>query len=352
MAQAPQFYPAMQGMQYAPPPPPQVNAVKIDIINPQAYGAPSASPQGTTPQNNGYYYQYPTAQTYGMPTNPYYSAPQATAMPPVQQVPIQQPPSPMVPPAPNYQVPTPAPIVNSPIPPAVVDQTVTPAAVPVAAPDQPPALASNALDATALVNDLNSSDLDKQTAAIQKIAETAQVEPEKAKSLLNEQTFQSLVNIITKDSSKLPGPETMPKPAAGQPEVNPTLSPLEKAEINKQIGTYTLAVLQKIFRNEFDKEIAAKPGTEPISILELPGIRQIVVDNLKNNPNPTIREASISAINYVAKPEDPKERGILRELFKVTAEQDADPNVKAAATASLENLNKFEQEAPKAAPAK
>ena len=117
MTQAPQIYnPPTQGMPYTTQP--QVNAVKIDIINPQAYGAGARSP--TQPQN-GYYYNYPQAPAYGMPANQYYSYPQSPAVPQYPQAPVQQP----MPPAPQYQ-PT-----QVPVPPAIVDQqTVAPVAAP------------------------------------------------------------------------------------------------------------------------------------------------------------------------------------------------------------------------------
>ncbi|MFA6989394.1 MAG: hypothetical protein WC197_04930 [Candidatus Gastranaerophilaceae bacterium] len=318
MTQAPQI----QGTPFIPQQ--QVNAVKIDIINPQAYGPGTQAP--SQPQN-GYYYNYPQAPAYGMPTCSCYNCGQPPTIPQPQYAPVNiQPSQVSIPAAVVDQPPTPAPTVplttEQPIPQA---PPVEPVAMeqPPAAPPEPPEAPPVPVDYTAINNALASNDINAQTAAIQEIAVIGQNDPVKAKGLLNEQTFQSLVDIINKDTKGLPGPQRNQK----------ELSNLEKAELNKQFGSYTLAILQKSFRDQVDKE-TSKQGQPSISINELPGVKSIV-DNLKDNPNPAIRAASISSLTYVAKPED---KEVLKTIFEISAKQDADPEVKKAAQDALAKL--------------
>ncbi len=371
---------------------PQVNAVKIDINNPQAYG----STNGATSA-----FGYPNNSMYNMPFVPTYNAsqtlpqqnqqfpqiapisyspqilsPQQTApvmpqpiipqaiqqaAPVLPQQPImpvipsqniapaavQQPAAPAVQPIP-VPVPTPLPPVPAQIPVANIDkpaaapvitpqqaiatvvqpqqpQQVTPVAPVAPVAPQAPAIANN-IDVTGLINDLGSADVDKQTSAIQKIAEVAQADTNSAKVLLVEPVFNKLIGIINADTSKLQGP-------TGKNYDPKNLSPLEKAEINKQFAIYTLAILQKNFREEINKEMK-KNNLPDVAINDLPYIKE-VVNNLKDNPNPTIREACLSALNYVGKPED---KNVLKTLYDISAKHDASPSVKAAASNYLSKL--------------
>jgi hypothetical protein len=316
MVQTPQNYLPNGYMQ------PQVNAVKIDIINPQANGSmPNVAQQPaqnyTYPQPN-YIYNYPTAPVYEMPTqSSYYPQPPIINQ---QNIPQQYLP-PMTPPMPL------------PPPPSVIEQQPVPQTVqtqpPVQAPPQPlpPAQVSTpSVDIQSINNGLKSANLDEQTAAIQKIAEIGETNPQQAQALLNEETFKGLVDIIIKDNSQLQGPSKDSK----------ELSQKEKAEMNKQYGTYTLAVLQKLFRESFDIEAKKQGVPTNLTINELPGIVPIV-ENVKSNPNPVIREASISALSYIARPED---KPVIETIFKIASEQDSDPMVKQAATQALTALPK------------
>ena len=60
--------------------------------------------------------------------------------------------------------------------------------------------------------------------------------------------------------------------------------------------------MQKNFREEINKEMK-KNNLPDVAINDLPYIKE-VVNNLKDNPNPTIREACLSALNYVGRTED------------------------------------------------
>ena len=390
--QVPHQYPMQQ--QYQMPQysaVPQVNAVKIDINNPQAYGSTNGANStygypNASMYNTPYvptYTQQPTAQVpMQIPQVPQFApisyAPQvyqpqqitAPVMPqpvfpqiPQPQVvtPVipQQPTAPIAPPVPAavqpaiqpipvpVSVPTPLPPIPAQIPTATVDKPVAaPAAQPpqiaaaIAQPPQPvtpvapvapvtpqsPAATTN-IDVTGLINELGSSDVDKQTSAIQKIAEVAQADVNSAKALLVEPIFGKLINIINADTSKLQGP-------TGKTYDPKNLSPLEKAEINKQFAIYTLAILQKNFREEINKEMK-KNNLPDVAINDLPYIKEIV-NNLKDNPNPTIREACLSALNYVGRAED---KNVLKTLYDISAKHDASPSVKAAASNYLSKLN-------------
>lgn len=350
---------------------PQVNAVKIDINNPQAYGGTNSQGQVNpiAPAQVGPY-NYPVAPIYNMPVNSQYNQgvvyPQPPLMPPMVAPVAQQPVPPAVAPAqantpaamvapavaqvtpqpapapvaipPVPVVPAPAPMVSAPVtqtvnvnpPAAVVDsapaqQATTQAPVAPVAPVAPQAQDAG-IDVNAVLADLTSNNPDAQTAAIQKMAEIAQTNPAAAKAFLNEQTFGQLVNVINADTSALQGP----KEGANAQE----LSPLEKAEINKQFAVYTLAILQKNFRDEINKEMQ-KNNLPDIAINDLPYIKEGIVNNLKDNPNPTIREACLSALNYVGRPED---KEVLRVLYDISAKHDASPDVKAAAAEYLAKL--------------
>lgn len=403
---------------------PQVNAVKIDINNPQAYGGVNHKGQVNPPLPM--LYNYPTSSMYAMPQVPQYTTVGAYPQPPImaqQQTVIPQAPQPLptavtVPMATpqtvtntqQTQVVTPAPVmpqvIQQPIPqaaPQVINNTqttsiapapaVAPAPVVVPAPVvaqsqmvapmpvvptvpvvpapafvQPPAInapvtqtvnvnpsipgavvdtkqnttvapvkpveaqtvqttQTAGIDVNGILTALSSANPDDQTAAIQKIAEVAQTNPVAAKALLNEQVFGQLVNVINADSSKLQGP------ANGKPDPK-NLSPLEKAEINKQFAVYTLAILQKNFREEINKEMK-KNNLPDIAINDIPYIKEGIVNNLKDNPNPTIREACLSALNYIGKPED---KEVLKVLYDISAKHDASPAVKAAAKDYLSKI--------------
>ncbi len=357
---------------------PQVNAVKIDINNPQAYGGVNSQGQ-VNPQMPAQMspYNYPVNSVYNMPVVPQYTTPGAYPQPPmmpqpqvapqvvqqntmvtppynpqVQQfqpnqpqtvAPMPVPPVPVVP-APVMVVPPNAsqqPVINAPVtqnvnvnpqavPQAVVDvnQTTTPNNTKPVEPVQPVQPNPNTgIDVNGILAALTSKNTDDQTGAIQRIAEIAQTNPVAAKALLNEQVFGQLVNIINADTSKLEGP----KDGKSDPK---NLSPLEKAEINKQFAVYTLAILQKNFREEINKEMK-KNNLPDIAINDVPFIKEGIVNNLKDNPNPTIREACLSALNYMSKPED---KDVLRVLYDISAKHDKNQAVQAAAKDYLSKL--------------
>lgn len=336
----------------------EVNAVKIELINPQAYGgaqaqapvsqpvpAPMMAPPPPTPmmapplaQAPVYSYPqapiYPQMQEMGPMMPPPYIPQQPMPMMPMNQQ-INNPPMPPTPPAEQF---VPQQPVDPTPPAAVVDQAEAPQVPPM---DNQP---QSQLDIAPIVDSLKSPDLEQQFGAIQKIAEIGQQKTPDADALINEEIFQNLAAVVDRDTTQMPGPtgeqiQLREQKFSGaqlspeQDQIAETLSPQELAEMNKQYATYTLAVMQNNFRDTVNVE-AQKQGLEPVKLNEIPEINT-VIENVKSNPNPLIREASISALSYVAKPEDKEPLGLVFAL----AQDDADPMVQEAASKAIDKIN-------------
>lgn len=362
MTQAPtsQISPFAPRIPLMPSQPISYNAVKIEINDPTV-NTPAAG------NNQGYYYNIPTQSAYDMPTAPMGQLPsQANQVIPqaqtVSAVPVPPQPQPVAAPVVDTTAPTvieQAP-VPTPAPAPVAPQAASPApAVQETKPAEPQQSQAPQVDVKSINDKLVSQDLEAQKSAIHQIAEIGQNSPEAATQLLTPEVFNNLNGIIEKDTSTLEGP-TKEQIELRQKEMSGTkltpeetakaekLSPMEFAEMNKQISIYTTAVLQKVLRAEVDKE-AAKNNIQPLSINELPGSESIA-KNLKDNPNPIIREACISALTYVAKPDD---NAVLVPLLRTVAKEDKDENVKATAQEMIKKLdpeNKFAEKV-EAAPA-
>lgn len=402
-------YPQAQSTQIRP----EVNAVKIELVNPQAYGtapetpafqpAPPAlmAPPAYAP-NQMPIYAYPQGQIYPVMTAPMAPIQSLSPMPFMPQQPLlviekkepsepkqeakvtmvsapEPPPANFVPIKPEKKEAPPALIdkdtpvveekkaqtetkekpaedkkdgapaaVNTTIAAVSTDapQTAATAAAPAAKPEELPKAeeAAPAVDLKPIVGSLKSEDMDEQFMAIQQIAELGQNPKMPSDLLLNEDVFNNLNGIITKDTSNMQGPtaeqeELRNKKFSGealtpeQDSLAESLAPQEVAEMNKMFATYSLAIAQKNFRESVNKE-ASKQGLEPVKLNEIPEM-ETVVENIKSNPNPLIREASISALAYVAKPEDKE----TMEVILSVASNDPDPMVKEAANKAQEKLN-------------
>lgn len=308
------------------------NAVSINIHNPQAFATP---PQSAVTQP---IYNYPQAQLYApqpymtqqqMPAypqpyfQPAYNYPQAQMYAPQPYV-MQQP---MQTTQAIYQAPEVYPVNTTPVMPEPVlapQQSQVPVAPaqqtpPVAAPE-PAAQATpqaDAVDIQMLNQELASQDLAVQEDAITKIAQYSQAAPELALQLVDNQIMGSLANIIQADSSKLPGPSqqqidltekarTGQKLAPQEEEILKQSSPREMAEKNKVFSMFTLAMLQKLQRDEVDAyNASAGQGNTvpPIKIQDLAGYQQIV-NTAQTSQIPDVRAAAIQALAYAARPED------------------------------------------------
>lgn len=364
----------------------EINAVKIELINPQAYGSAPASVANSP-------YSYPQNQIYQSEKNLNQQAMASVPFMPQQPLPTDKKTLELSntpePPAENF-VPKQT-SAKKEIPPAIVDQKAPEVAketapkvesqkivaqnietaketAPKAEPQkfvaqniettpkaEPPknAVAKEIPPVKEIVPEVNlkpitgalkSDDLDNQFFALQKIAEIGQNPKVPSDLLLTEEVFTGLSTIITRDTSNMPGPTAEQETLRGkkfsgekltpeQNELAETISPKEAAEMNKQYAIYTLAVVQKNFRNSVNKE-ASKQGLEPVRLNEIPEM-DTVIENIKSNPSPLIREAGISALTYIAKPED---KEALNVIFSI-ASNDKDPIVKETAEKAKEKIN-------------
>lgn len=369
---------------YQPAPyfqPAQNNAVKIDIINPQAgsqtpfnpYAMPTV-PQYAMPQASTYapnvQYPIPLPVTTPIQTQVQPQTIQAPAQMPVQppvQAPVQTAapePAPVVVPTPVV-IPQPvinnqpqvinAPQVEMPEPPkaqpaeetpvATTAQTAAPAEqakTPEAPQVEAPATTPINVDLNQVVSKLNSTNLEEQLAAIENVAETAQSDSPAAAQLLDTQVMDALGNIIKKDTTQMQGPtpeqlELKQKLIAGEkltPEQTASatkISEMEAAERNKQFALYTIAILQKRLSSEVEKAQGTK-----LEMKDLPMIDD-VVKVAKADANPMLRASALAALSYIAKPEY---KPLLKIMFE-QSQQDADPNVKAVATEALSKLSQI-----------
>ncbi len=304
----------------------QYNAVKIDIINPQAF--PGMTSQPIAPAAVPF---VPAMTT--MPAQYVQLPPQAPVVNQIAQAP--QAPAP-VPPAPAI-----AEAPQQPVAPKAPEVAATPA--PAEAPKAPetPQTPAPAVDLVAFNADLRSDNLDKQAATIEKIAELTQTSPESATQLLDTQIMEGLLGVVAKDTTTLPGPspkqlELRQKLISGQTltdaekaEAN-TITPMESAERNKQYALYTIAFMQNLLYSEVEKRNGVK-----LDIKDLPAIEQ-VVQTVKADPNPLLRVSALAALTHIAKPEF---KPVLSQVFEL-AKSDADPNVQEAAKKALEEISK------------
>ncbi len=306
----------------------QYNGVNIEIVNPQGQGfsplsgqAPVAQQPFTVPAQ---FYPLPQApQPAPQPVNipaPQIPSPQVqeydnTQQPSVQQPTVQQPEvqQPEVQ-QPAAQQPT-NPVVDQP---AVPDDTKTP---------------------ESFAGKLKTDDLEAQKNTIEEIANIVKSDDNLAPVLLDTQIFDSLVDIVNKDTSALQGPspeviELRNKPqnelTAEEKTKAETPSPLEEAERNKQYALYTISYMQNRLNNELEKR-----NGKALELKDLPCINT-VVETAKSNQNPMLRISALASLSYIARPEYSND---LKTIFEL-AKSDEDANVQEAANKALNNLDK------------
>ena len=310
---------------------PQYNAVKIDIINPQAF--PGMAPQQAAPAAPAY------------PMMPAQFMPAAPVVNQIAQAPAQAP----VPPAPVITEEAPAAAPAAPAPEAAAPAApATPAEAPKVA--EPQAQAP-AVDVQSFKQRLTAENLEDQSKAIEEIAELTQNNPAAATALLDTQIMEGLLGVIAKDTTTLAGPspkqlELRQQIIAGKEltdadkaEAN-TITPMETAERNKQYALYTIAFLQNLLSSEVEKRNGVK-----LDIKDLPGIEQ-VVQTAKADPNPLLRVSALASLSHIAKPEY---QPVLSQIFEL-AKSDADVNVQEAAKKAADQLATLGAQ-PAAAPA-
>ena len=338
------------------------NAVAINIFNPQAYGAPS----GAQPMQNSQFqgltspYQMPFAPMYSnnaitnpmayqqfMPVQNIMNAPAFVPAEPyfVAPAPMEMPASVLPPSEMTAQVPE-APVIEvAPEAPAAVQEVVAPA-VEVVQPEQ----TAQVVDVDGLVQGLKSADASVRMETINKLAAYAQEAPEIAYQIVSEPVMQSLVGIIQEDTSKLAGPtkeqnavaEKIAKGETLTPEeqaLAEQISPLDMANHNRTIALYTLAMIQKLQRDELNQYIAnqvangEQPCT-PLSVQDLIGYeanQANIFDVIKNDPSLKVRIAAIEGLGHILEPND---KAIVEPIL-VEAQKSSNEDIKAAATDAL-----------------
>ena len=108
------------------------------------------------------------------------------------------------------------------------------------------------------------------------------------------------------------------------------LSPMEQAERNKEYALYTMAILDKVYIEEIQKETG-----NVVPMTDVPGLSTIV-DAVKNNPNSGVKAAAIDALAYVQRPEYKEELNTIYTL----AQQDQNQQVVMTAKRAQETLNR------------
>ena len=343
---------------------PTYNAVKIDIHNPSVNAPGAYSPSACAPAAapvTAPIYEVPKASIYEVPQQTVYApqqnfnAPQAAQDQPSIPQPVIIPPT-----VAKAPVEAPAPAAQAPAAVATATATATVAPAPEAAPAAPavpaqtvevktPESAAPQVDLNAFLGKLTNENYDEQANAMESIAELAQNSPQKATELLDVKVIDTLLGIMSKDSSKLAGPtpkqleireKIMSKKPVTEPETAEAnqITPMEQVERNKQYALYTTAILQKLYGSEVQKL-----NSTVVPLTELPGAAGIV-EQVKTNKNPMVRASAVDALSYVQRPEYKQD---LTTLFTI-AKNDKDASVKDAATKALDKLAQMPVEAPAA----
>ena len=297
---------------------------------------PQAIPQGFQPQPQPVYpgMSQMCQPQPAVPYSPYQVMPQTIPQD------MQPQPQPVYPPAPQYiqpqPLPAPEPTTQNIQPQPAAEQAQAPVN-----PQQDQEAVRPLIDALSVIcpkQGAPEATMEQQEKAIQTIAQFARVaeaagqlvgtNPNNADAkqtkekvdalvkpnLIKEETFLGLADIATKDTSKLTGEDK------------------KKADQNRTISMWTLAMLQKLFKQEMNIE-AKKINIPPISMNEVPGIVQIA-DIVKKDANPEVREAGIAALINLADPQDKKDAETMRAILG-EAQKDSDANVKTAASEAI-----------------
>ncbi len=333
------------------------NAVNINIFDPKAYaGNAPAAPTVQAP----YTYEQPI---YSMPYMPMYPTMNMPEMAPaadsyknfmpinnINTAPATQP---------QFVAPTPSAMPESvlAVAPAAVEaqtqqapaaaeqqapQAVAPAPVEVVEPQaQTPVI-----DVDTLVQNLKSADANLKIDTINQIAAYAQEAPEIALQVVSEPVMQALVDVINEDTTSLQGPtaeqiavaEKIAKGEQLTPEedkLSEELSPRDLANKNRIFALYTLAMIQKLQRDELNQYIETQKanGQEaiaPLNVQDLIGYND-VVNVIKNDARPEVKVAAIQALDHVVEPQDKA----TVETVLADSINSQDEAIKAAATEAL-----------------
>ena len=197
-----------------------------------------------------------------------------------------------------------------------------------------------------VVKTLNSKDLKEQTIGLATIAFICEENPKIAKQFLNPPIVKALTDILKQDSKKLSGPtpqqlklrkEVMEgkKISDEQMKIASQSSPMEMSERNKQFAIYTIALLDGILINEFDKNNKTSSEKIDLEMRDLPGMDD-VINVLKTDPNPVLRTTAVEALFFIAKPQF---NPVIKPILKA-ASNDKDIKVSETAKKALANIDK------------
>ncbi len=351
------------------------NAVSINIYNPQAYGGAQAQ-QPQIPNYTNSLYQMPQASMYQpqvdpmaayyqqfmpmqnpiaqMPMMPQMFQPQDMMM--AQQTQMFPSPAPQIMPGSVMTQPQVQPQVQQPVQPEVQQPVQPEAQAEVQQPTQPEAQVEPSqpqapqVDTDALVNALKSTDVNAKADAINKIAEHVQDTPEVALQVVSEPVMQGLVDIINEDTSALEGPSEQQiavaeKVAKGEqltPEedaLSEQLSPRDAANKNRIFALYTLAMIQKLQKDELEQysqtqQASGQPAIEPLKVQDLIGYDNIVGVIKNAQERPEVKVAAIQALSHVAGAQD---EATVKEAL-ADALNSEDEVVKSAAQEAIDKL--------------
>ena len=214
------------------------------------------------------------------------------------------------------------------------------------------------IDVSEILENLESKDLDKQAQQIEEIARNSINRKEGSNPYIVKDIFTGLINIINQNNTKMEGPsdkqiEIRDKIIANiiaaelakqqnQPVQMPfqltdeeiaiadELSPLEKADRNKEYAIYTVALLSK---NYID-ELYEKTGNV-VPFTDIPGISDII-NTLRYDANPRVKMVCIDALKHINRPEYKNELNTVFSIAKNSYEQ----MVSRAAESAIETINK------------
>lgn len=342
------------------------NAVSINIYNPTAYGSTPQTGAQTAPYNyQNSLYQIPQTSAYQQQAMPDAYQQYMPMQNPVAQQPVAQPiqadmtqnlvaPAPQAMPESVMSQPQAAPTAQQIQPQGQTQEQVQQAQpqVETAAPQEVPAT----INTDELVQQLKDADADKKADAINKIASYAQDDPKVALQVVSEPIMNALVDVIKEDTSNLEGPtdkqiavaEKITKGEKLTPEeeaLSEQLSPRDKANKNRIFALYTLAMIQKLQRDELNQYIETQKanGEQPIAPLglnDLVGFND-VVNVINNDSRPEVKVAAIQALQYVAEPQDAENvKQILAESLKSN-----DEAIKAVANETIAKFDNAQQPA-------
>lgn len=218
------------------------------------------------------------------------------------------------------------------------------------------------VDISLVVSNLTNKDFDVQAQQMEEIARVSLDNSENAVPYIVRDVFANLIDIAKKDSSELAAPTdaqiaarkkmianylTMEvaraanKPAQPPYQLTETeinlaneISPMEQAERNKEYALYTIAILDKVYTDEVEKQTG-----NIVPMTDIPGTSAIV-DALRYNPNSGVKVAAIDALRHIQRPEYKEELTTLYTL----AQADTNRQVAETAARALQSLNEVSAE--------